>query len=248
MEIPRIWDVYPSLAMEVRDMHKRVGLTASGHDADHDFEVGQLALRVSWSIDQQAAILAGVAGLLHTSDRVLEASLGLGKETISVVPSESVRSFVLERLGRHTNINDEASIDRVVEAVVHHGSKPNESGDDLTLVALADADRLANMGASLPIRSGQHNAHLRLLNPITIQDDLSTRTTREKYNNPDSVLWDIQNAINWYRNPDGPYALRLPLSLEIGRTKAEFLEVYIQKIIEERAFVGLYPYPDLLQD
>lgn len=247
MEIPKIWELYPALATAVRDMHKQVGLVASGHDVDHDYEVGQLALMVAWSEDQDAAVLGGVGGLAHSSDRILEVRLGLGKETISVVPEEDVRSSVMSLIIACTDIRDPESRERIISAVIHHGSKPNQPDDDLVTIAVGDADRLANMGANLPIRSGQHNHHVRLLNPITMEVDTSSRSSREKYNNPDSVLWDIRNCIDWYRKPDGPYALRLPESLKLGRIRAGRLERYIQEIKDDRAFVGLYPYPaDLL--
>lgn len=245
--LPKVWELYPTLAREVKDMHQRVGLVASGHDADHDFEVGQLALMVAWPEDQEVAVLAGVGGLAHSTDRILEATLGLGKETISVVPEAEVRSSVMSLIIACTDIRNPESRKRVVNAVVHHGSNPNQPDDDLVTIAVADADRLANMGASLPIRSGQHNHLVRLLNPLTMQVDPSDRSPREKYNNPDSVLWDIQNCIDWYRNQNGPYALRLVRSLELGKIRAERLERHIQEIKDDRVFVGLYPYPNVLR-
>jgi hypothetical protein len=241
-----IWEIFQGLAIKVRDAHIQAGLIASGHDADHDFEVAQLAHMVSWPINPEAAVLAGVAGLLHSTDRILEISLNLRRETISVVGEVDIRDSVISDIQTYTNITDGVSVQRIVDAVMHHGSKPNQEGDDLVTIAVADADRLANMGASLPIRSGQHNRGVRLLNPLTIEMDLSDRSPREKYNDPDSVLWDIQNCIAWYRNRSGPYALRLPVSLEIGKIRAERLERVIQEIKEDRAFVGLYPYPEFL--
>ena len=147
---------------------------------------------------------------------------------------------------QHTPYRDDESIGRVNFSVIHHGSKPNQPDDDIVTIGVADGDRLANMGASLPIRSGQHNNKVRLLNPITIEIDPSTRSPREKYMNPDSVLWDVANCIGWYRNPTGPYALRLPKSLEIGKSFAEILERHIQDIKDYRTLVGLYPYPEAL--
>jgi len=244
MEIPRVWEIYPELALEVKDMHQQVGLTASGHDVDHDLEVGQLALMVAWPHVQKAAVLAGVGGLLHSIDRILEVSMKTERETVSVVAEESISASVRSLLVQYSDVTDQDSIDRIVRAVVHHGSKPNEPGDDLVMIAVADADRLANMSATLPIRSGQHNHDVRLLNPLTIEVDLSDRSPREKYNQPDSVLWDIQNCIDWYRNPAGPYALRLVKSLELGKIRAERLERYIEEITEDRILIGLYPYPD----
>lgn len=247
MEIPRIWEIYPDLAIEVRDMHQKAGLIASGHDADHDFEVGQLALMVAWPENQTDAVLAGAGGLLHSIDRILDVSVKpVEQGTVSAVAVESVSASVRSLLVLCTDVTDQESIDRIVRAVVYHGSKPNQPDDDLVMIAVADGDRLANMGANLPIRSGQHNNQVRLLNPITMEVDRSDRSPREKYNNPDSVLWDIQNCIDWYRNQDGPYALRLVRSLELGKIRAERLERHIREIKDDRVFVGLHPYPDVL--
>ncbi len=241
----RMWERFPELTRAVAQAHKEVGLVASGHDMDHDLEVAELALVVAWDHDESAAVLAGVAGLLHSMDRILERRLSLSQETISTVPEEVVREVLCEMLHQYVCI-DAADRDRVIGAVIHHGSKPNREGDDLVTIALADADRLANMGATLPIRSGQHHSRVRILNPVTIQVDYSERHPREKYNHPDSVLWDIQNAVNWYRQSDGLYALRLPKALEIGKIRAERLERLIEDILAERALVGLYPYPTSL--
>jgi hypothetical protein len=246
MEIPRIWELYPDLARAVKDEHEEVGLVATGHDIDHDLEVGQLAYMVVLPEDREMAVLAGVGGLLHSKDRILELRLGLAGTTISEVPAEDVRRSAAQMISQYTDITGE-NADRVVEAVVHHGSKPNKNNDNLVTVGVVDADRLANMGATLPTRSGQHNHGVRVLNPVTMECDFSDRSLREKYNNPDSVLYDIANAISWYRNPNGPYALRLPRSLEIGGVRAERLERYIREIKEDREFVGLYPYPEVLK-
>src|SRR3990167_4853583 len=138
MEIPRVWEIYPELALEVKDMHQQVGLTASGHDVDHDLEVGQLALMVAWPHVQKAAVLAGVGGLLHSIDRILEVSMKTERETVSVVAEESISASVRSLLVQYSDVTDQDSIDRIVRAVVHHGSKPNEPGDDLVMIAVAD--------------------------------------------------------------------------------------------------------------
>lgn len=234
--------MYPGLAQDVKDAHERVGLTASGHDTDHDFEVGQLALMVCWKENRNAAMFAGIAGLLHSTDRIIERELGSAKETISTAPEEMIEQRVRELIQPIALTGAERQ--SILEAVIHHGSKPNRLDDDLVMIAVADADRLANMGASLPIRAGQHYDKLRVLNPQTIQYDPSRRSPREKYNNPDSVLWDLQNAIDWYRCSSGPYAIRLPRAREIAKVRAERLERYIREIVEDRELVGLYPnYP-----
>lgn len=241
----KIWDLYPALAQAVKKEHEEVGLVASGHDSDHDLEVGQLALIVVSPEEEQMAVLAGVGGLLHSKDRILECRLGLAGSTISRVPEEDVRREVVLDLSRYTNIKG-GGVTLVVDAVVHHGSKPNKEDDHLVMRGVVDADRLANMGATLPIRSGQHYSTLKVLNPVTMQRDPSDRSPREKYNTPDSVLYDIQNAIDWYRNPAGPYALRLPTSIKIGKVRAERLERLIDEIKSDRELVGLYPYPQEL--
>ena len=241
-QIPKIWELYPDVVRAVKGLREQAGHDAPGHDPDHDLEVGQLGMIVAWSEDQHAAVIAGVAGLLHSTDRILDIILGLKQETISSVPEDAVSDYVRDILVRAELT--ESDIERVVYAVVHHGSKPNQPSDDLVTIAVADGDRLANMGASLPIRAGQHYGKLRVLNPETFEVDPSDRTPRDKYNNPDSMLWEIQNCIDWYRNQYGPYALRLPRSLEIGKIRAERLERVIREIKEDRQFVGLHPnYP-----
>lgn len=180
--------LFPELCRVVLLAHKEVGLVASGHDGDHDLQVGELAYRVAKDINVAAAYLAAAAGLLHSIDRILERRLNIETSTISTVPENLIQKEVVRMLTEYTPIAA-AWHQRIVDAVVHHGSKPNQPGDDLVTIAVADADRLANMGADLPIRSGQYYSKLRVLNPQTMEIDQSDRSPRDKYNNPDSVLY-----------------------------------------------------------
>jgi hypothetical protein len=242
-EMPKVWDLCPALTRELQRLHIEYGLVNSAHDFDHAVEVGQLAMVVTWPHNQYEARLAGIAGLLHNNDRILEVILNTGKETISRVHPEEVWKFTEELIDKFEP-KIKGARDRIIPAVVHHGTKPNAPDDDLVIQGVCDGDRLANMGATIPIRSGQHNHNVRVLNPHTIQVDPSDRSPREKYNNPDSILYDLQNAADWYFKPEGPYALRLPKSREIGKVRAERIQRLIQDIVAERELVGLYPnYP-----
>ncbi len=64
----KIWDVFPKLAVVVRDDHLKEGMTGSGHDFEHAARVGQYAFLVAGDGYKE---LAGAAGLCHNADRIL---------------------------------------------------------------------------------------------------------------------------------------------------------------------------------
>lgn len=238
MELPKIWEVYPDLARAVKKAHDEAGLRNGGHDMDHALRVGQTALQLAWDLDQGQALLAGVAGLCHNADRILERLQGLKSQNVSKVSDGDVVALADSWLVNHTSL-DEKSRGSVIQAVVHHGSKPNTADDSLVMIALADADRLINMEPDVIIRSAQHHYDIPALDPVFIE-----ATPGANYRDPKTVLWDIANCMSWAAKT-GPYILRLPLARKLGEERAEFLKMFIATLKRQRAELGLMPYPEI---
>jgi hypothetical protein len=238
--VPKIWELYPDLAKTVKKAHEDVGLNGGGHDFDHALRVAQMALLLAWETGFQpyAFKAAGVAGLLHNNDRILERKLQLKSHNVSDVDDEAVRSMTEEMLLENTDLR-EYQRRLIIEAVINHGSKPNQPNDHLITVALTDADRLINMEPDVIIRSGQHHADIPALDPVYME-----ATPGANYRDPKTVLWDIANCISW-ANECGPYVLRLPKARELGRQRADYLIGFIETLKRQRYDLGLFPYPEI---
>ena len=233
----KIWELYPDLAKAVKEAHDEVGLNNGGHDFDHALRVAQMALTVAFEKDSELAKLAGIAGLLHNNDRILERELQLKSENVSRVPDEEVVQMTFEMLNPLGLSFAKASL--IVQAVVHHGSKPNADDDHLVTIALADADRLINMEPDVIIRIAQYHPNIPALDPVCIE-----ATPGANYRDPKTVAWDIANCISWAAEA-GPYILRLPLSRKLGRERAEYLRTFLDTLKRQRVELGLMPYPEI---
>lgn len=244
MEIPKIWNLYPSLTRAVKEAHDEVGLNNGGHDMDHALRVAQMAVVVAWEHSREYALLAGIAGLCHNADRILERKLKLKSSNVSTVSDEDVVALTNQWLLLENQFRNYYRFTRyrkslVVDAVVNHGSKPNHPDDHLVSVALADADRLINMEPDVIIRSAQHHADIPALDPVYIE-----ATPGANYRDPKTVAWDIANCITWAAD-SGPYILRLPKARELGQERATYLRNFIDILKRQREDLGLVPYPEI---
>lgn len=234
----KIWEAYPGLASAVSHKHKQVGLINGGHDFDHALRVAQMAYVVAVDQSPKMALLAGVAGLLHNTDRILERALQIKSENISRVSDADVIHMALQMLNEWTDIAGEEE-HWVIDAVVNHGSKPNLLDDHLVTIALADADRLINMEPDIIIRGGQYHPDIPVLDSVYIE-----ATPGANYRDPKTVVCAIANCITWAAET-GPYILRLPKARELGQERAGYLRTFIDTIKRQLADLGLVPYPEI---
>ncbi|OGN07917.1 MAG: hypothetical protein A3C61_03325 [Candidatus Yanofskybacteria bacterium RIFCSPHIGHO2_02_FULL_39_10] len=236
--LPKIWELYPDLARAVKRAHGEVGLNNGGHDFDHALRVAQMAIVVAYEHDKQMVVFAGVAGLLHNNDRILERMLKLRSENVSSIPDIEVVALTARFLSENTGITVVES-KPIIDAVINHGSKPNALGDHIITIALADADRLINMEPDVIIRAGQHHADIPALDPVYIEE-----TPGANYRDPKTVIWDVANCITWASDA-GPYILRLPLSRKLGQERAAYLREFVDTLRRQRKDLGLVPYPEI---
>lgn len=237
--VPRIWLLFPQLAQTIKAKHLAVGLVGHGHDFDHALRVGQMAVRVTWNQSRRVAVLAGIAGLCHNADRITEKHKGLS--TTSNATDASVADVTALVNGWLDLVPGLSLTERgsIIDAVIHHGSKPNGSDNPLILVGLTDADRLVNLEADIIPRTAQHHHDIPVLDPVVFEND-----PKANYKEPGTVFWDLNNTRSW-ANKGGPWSIRLPESRRLARERAKFLDDYFRLIKKQRKDSGLIPYPEI---
>ncbi len=178
-----IWDHFPEVERAVAHTHQEFG-PLGHHDLHHDRRVGNLAFRlamVEWA-DTPTGLMAGLAGLCHSADRLL--THGRLLDDSKPITKEKIRGQVKTWLSPIRDLG-EVRLEIVMDAVLKH-DQPNGEDDSRVLIALMDADRLVNLSLDAIMRAGQHRAALPsvdykhwLSNPhATYLEPLCVRTTK----------------------------------------------------------------------
>ncbi len=227
----KAYQLFPKLVKQVKKAHEKYGLTASGHDFDHDLRVANYALMIA--PDARTGRLAAAAGFCHSADHLLRKDLGHSRD-----PNRETKiKKLIRRWLENTDFTNEEGHE-VVSAVLRHETA-NKKTDTLVDITLKDADRLANLDADVIIRGGQFRPHLLAVDPINLEHDPAA-----SYYNPRSVLRDIENCILWTKK-SGPYVLRFPRARKLGKLRAAVLQFVIDSIHSQRKEAGLIPYPEI---
>ena len=227
----RIWDLFPAVANAVREDHKKAELIGA-HDFVHAFRVGEVARQIAfdeWG-NESLSHLAGIAGLTHNADRIIQKETGLGKRDVQPL---AIRNRVAMWIGSNL-LPDE--LPQVQDAVVAH-SAPNSSTDGNVTIALKDADRVVNLDADLFIRSGQHYSDLPAVDYAHLLDDPDAT-----YRDPKSVLRDIAYSLDWV-DPESNVCVRTVLGKEMGDARAKVFRTFFDALREQLGEEGMRPYP-----
>ena len=231
--------MFPRLAEAVRKAHEEVRLYGH-HDWVHAFRVGDMAYRIGMDQygDRTIARMAGVAGLCHNADRILQKKLELGRRD---VPEEKIRELVLAWLDRGSEdfFNRPIVIEDVVEAVLKHDSK---EGEDLPVcICLVDADKVVNCRPELLLRSAQNYHDLPVLDPIHWDRDPTAN-----YRDPKSVMKDvIMSSLEWAEE-ESPFCVKTRLAKKLindSEIGAPFFRRYLELLKKSLKMEGLYPWP-----
>ncbi len=238
----------PRLFNAMRASHEEIGLFGA-HDFVHAARVGEMARQIAldeWR-SESIALVAGVAGLCHNADRIIQKALGIGH---GKVPVRDVNLVVSSWLAREPNLfrafcsaNDEkgniAAAGRqhqVVYAVLNHAEK-NHPADPETLIALKDADRVVNLDIDHFARSGQH------YHDIPVVDYKNWLSDPEAtYHSPRSVLRDAAYTYEW-ADPRTDVCVRTNLGKKLARERVDtYLNLFaaLEKQLEAE---GIRPYP-----
>ncbi len=116
----------------------------------------------------------------------------------------------------------------VTDAILEHGKK-NASHDSILTVIIKDADRVANVGAALAIRSGQFYADLPPYEMLYLREVNPAHT----YHSPASVLEDLRECFVW-----GDW-MRTNRGKEMFDRKVGNLRKYLDTLAEEFEMIGM---------
>lgn len=209
-----LWEIFPVLTQMVRQDHREFGTVGEGHDFLHALMVAQYGQIIAEQ--KRIGILSWVAGMGHNADRLF--------------PPAEIEKRLKDYL-EETDFSDEEK-EWEIEAIVHH-SELNDPNDDPVTIALKDADRLANIGSNILLRSSQHHPHLPAYNPRYIFSPHPSST----YRKPKSVLDDINYLFEWES------WLRLPKAKVLAKRHFSELRRFRKGIDFQLREVKLLPYP-----
>ncbi len=171
---------------KVRDLHNgSPSRRQRGHGMEHNVHVALHGLDIvlhDHPNDAALAELVFMASIAHSLYRLVDRDDQAGFDHLVIV------------IGALANLTDNDDYLAVIQAVLDNGKKNDEGRtDNIVTVILKDADRVANVGAALAIRSGQFTpeiapyemAHLREANPAST------------YHDPTSVFEDLRGCFEW---------------------------------------------------
>lgn len=230
MIIQNIWEVFPNLCRMIFQSHLENHIVGGGHEFDHVLKVGQFALNIAE--DEAVGKIAAAAGLCHNADRIVEVA---GNYARNQGPLKRVRELVNCWLNNNQELTSTEK-PQVLRAVMHHAGRNLES-DRPAVVALKDADRLANLELDVVIRAGQFLADLPALDPVQLLHD-----PQASFKDPKSVLRDICHCLEWIQVES--VKIRLPKAMALAKPRADALSNFFGTLLKQRQEMGLVPYPD----
>lgn len=186
--------------------------------------------------DKRSGDLAWIAALLHSFDHLFAE----GADPF-IPPEEQEKEVALERMMQmYLSLLPESVSDDeqrlIVDASLTHKSA-NSADDSDVKITLQDADRLANIGALVIVRGAQYHPSI----PAAELDYLDRPNPASTYRDPQSVMDNIRDCLDWEDNPK--FGLRLPEAKRTGAKHFAYLRAYFQQIKLQFEEVGLYPWP-----
>ncbi len=220
--------MYPEVAERVVVDHERANLSGA-HDFVHAFRVGETARKIGldeWGDTERISQLAGIAGLTHNADRVIQKELDVGRANID---QWRVQERIDEWIG--TTLRG-TELQEVKTAVLGH-SEINGEHDGEVMTALKDADRVVNLDSDLFPRSGQHYADLPVIDYEHFLDD-----PYATYRNPKTVLRDINYSLDWI-DPSSNVCIRTRLGREMGEARVKVFQTFFDALKTQLAEEGI---------
>lgn len=224
----RIWELFPDVAARVRKTHEKVGLVGH-HDCGHAYRVGDVAYEIAadeWN-DRYIAMGAGLAGVSHNADHILQKELGCRD-----VPYDRVWGLVHGWIGASVG----GAAYEIIDAVRKHDGI-NSSEDSKILIALMDADRVVNLDVDLFIRSGQRFPNDPAVDYLNYLSD-----PEATYRKPKSVLRDIAYALDWV-DPASAVCVRTRLGKKMAESRVKVFRTFFDALKVQLEEEGMYPYP-----
>lgn len=224
----RIWELFSKVFEAVRRSHEEVNLVGH-HDWIHACRVAEVAYRIGMDeYDDGVASLAGIAGLCHNADRILE------KKRI-VVSDESVCGLLNEWL---VSPSLNAGSKKLISNAVLGHNRRNSDDDSAVLIVLMDADRVVNLDVDLFLRSGQNYYNLPVVDYVHLWEDSDAT-----YRDPRTVLKDISYSLEWADTDNKVVGVRTRLGKKMASERAAIFRIFFNALRDQLGDEGVYPYP-----
>ncbi len=227
----RIWELCPEIARRVEKEYAALetdGKKISHHDFAHAKRVGEIARQVAldeWN-DKDIAKLAGIAGLVHNADRIIQAQKEIDRQDVS---KDDVVALVKKWI---ENDLEETDIQTVLDAVLGHDEK-NAAEDSPVKIALQDGDRVVNLDVDLIPRSAQFYGDLQVIDYEHYLSD-----PKATYKKPRSVLRDIKYSLDWVQ-PESGVCVRTRLAMEMAQPRAKVFALFFEVLKKQLAQEGI---------
>src|SRR3989344_415429 len=243
-----LWERFPSVVEKVRRDHRKYGaLVGTGHDFAHALMVAQYCLLIA---EGPLASLAWLAAICHNTDRMFDESLinrcwrwlcklplagGLFRKADPAFQQWNRRQ-IERRVAYYLEDVELFFADKctIIEAVLNHSRRPSDEDNEVTRI-LMDADKLANIGALLGLRSAQFQPNL----PVIDLRYLDQRPPDTSFRSPGSIYWDIKSSLEWAE----PGWIRTAKAQELAKPLFAELQALLDGLVRQFKDTGLLPYP-----
>ncbi len=205
---------FATLYGAVKEDHALSAHRHRGHGLDHDVTVAQMAAYLAPS--QHLAEMVWVAGLIHSTDRLLGGAS----------PTEKLREYLTKLPG---NLFSKEESEEIFLAALEHSEKM-PSHRSPTQEILQDADKLVNMQAAMLIRVGQFRHDM----PALELQYLDHSNPQSTYHHPINALDNVRMVSEEY-----PPLLFTPKGKELGARYATALRSYQESIARDYDLLGL---------
>jgi len=194
---------------------EKAGKGNRGHGFDHDLLVAHYALAIQEQ--RETAEASWIASLLHSFDHFY---------------GDAAETEIMAMLEIATTDLTEDTLQDIASAVMLHSTK-NDENDSMIKITLQDADRLANIGGIVIIRSGQFRPTI----PACEIGRIGVKNPESTYKNPRSILDDLRNCLSWESDPR--FLIRLPKAIEIAKPQFAYLRAFLAHVESQFREIGL---------
>ena len=205
--------LFSDLYEAVKSVHAGSARPHRGHGLDHDVTVAMLGVLIS--PDARTAEKSFCAGMLHSTDRIVERT-----ELVSALRS------LLDRLPEGHFTPEEA--EEIFLSVLRH-EEPRDD-DSLVQQVLMDADRLANVMLSGALRAAQWFYDRPVIEFGYLDGKRNPETT---WNSPCSVLDGVRVVYQML------HPLRTPKAIELRDKFVRDLSAFVGRVEEQYRLLGL---------
>lgn len=207
----------------VKKIHNESASTNRGHGLDHDVTVAMIGVKIA--PNAKVGDLAFIAGLLHSTDRIL-----VEKD------KNAITKHLFKQFKYLPKEIKKEELDQIYAAIMNH-SEINKDGQSLVAQTLMDADRLANLMGLVPFRIGQFWPNI----PTIEFEHVDKPNPVSTYSAPCSTVDMLRAMMSQLGGKNVGYIeqLRLPKAIRIGKMYTKRLNLLLDMIKDDHHELGL---------